>query len=111
MGSSVGVLLGHGLYVYWEYHKYPELYEMQSAPWCHHHAVDCGSFDKMVIEREEKQSMTATHKVKTADQNTIGFLVDDVLACCNSCRWSFRAIRIFGARICAQFLAIFWTMR
>lgn len=33
MGSSVGVLLGHGLYVYWEYHKYPELYEMQSAPW------------------------------------------------------------------------------
>ena len=33
MGSSVGVLLGHGLYVYWEYPKYPELYEMQSAPW------------------------------------------------------------------------------
>ena len=33
MGSSVGVIVGHTIYVYWEYRKYPDLYAMQSAPW------------------------------------------------------------------------------
>ncbi len=33
MGSAVGVLLGHGIYVYWDYRTRPGLYEMQSAPW------------------------------------------------------------------------------
>ncbi len=33
MGSTVGVLLGHGIYVYWDYRTRPGLYEMQSAPW------------------------------------------------------------------------------
>ena len=31
MGSSVGVIVGHTIYVYWEYRKYPDLYAMQSA--------------------------------------------------------------------------------
>ncbi len=31
--SSVGVIVGHAIYVYWEYRKYPDLYTMQSAPW------------------------------------------------------------------------------
>ena len=33
MGSSVGVWLGHGIYVYWDYRTRPGLYAMQSAPW------------------------------------------------------------------------------
>ncbi|NBK00395.1 hypothetical protein D5282_24825 [bacterium 1xD8-48] len=33
MGSTVGVLLGHGIYLYWDYRTRPGLYEMQSAPW------------------------------------------------------------------------------
>ena len=33
MGSSIGVLLGSGLYRYWHFHKYPDLYFIQSAPW------------------------------------------------------------------------------
>ena len=33
MGSSVGVCIGHGIYSYWHFKKYPGLYELQSAPW------------------------------------------------------------------------------
>lgn len=33
IGAFVGVFLGHGLWRYWDYHKYPDLYAMQSAPW------------------------------------------------------------------------------
>lgn len=31
--SFIGVFIGHAIYVYWEYRKYPGLYAMQSAPW------------------------------------------------------------------------------
>lgn len=33
MGAFIGVFLGHGLWQYWNYHRYPDLYAMQSAPW------------------------------------------------------------------------------
>lgn len=33
MASSIGVFIGHSLYTYWDYLKYPELYALQSAPW------------------------------------------------------------------------------
>lgn len=33
MGASAGVFIGHGIYVYNHYRKYPALYAMQSAPW------------------------------------------------------------------------------
>lgn len=33
MGAFIGVFIGHGIYVFWEYKTYPELYAMQSAPW------------------------------------------------------------------------------
>ena len=33
MGSSIGVFIGHGIYVFWEYKTHPSLYAMQSAPW------------------------------------------------------------------------------
>ncbi len=33
MGSFIGVFIGLGLYKYWHFHKYPDLYAMQSAPW------------------------------------------------------------------------------
>lgn len=33
MGTSVGVWIGHGIYVAWDYHTRPGLYAMQSAPW------------------------------------------------------------------------------
>ena len=33
IGSFVGVFIGHGLYVLWNFKTRPELYAMQSAPW------------------------------------------------------------------------------
>lgn len=33
MGSSIGVFIGHSIYLFWDYRKYPDLYAMQSAPW------------------------------------------------------------------------------
>lgn len=33
IGSSIGVFIGHGIYVYWDYKAHPDLYAMQSAPW------------------------------------------------------------------------------
>lgn len=33
IGSSIGVFIGHGIYVYWDYKRHPGLYAMQSAPW------------------------------------------------------------------------------
>ena len=32
MGSSISVFIGHGIYVYGHYKKYPDLYAAQSAP-------------------------------------------------------------------------------
>lgn len=33
MGSFIGVFIGSGLYKYWHFQKYPDLYFIQSAPW------------------------------------------------------------------------------
>ncbi len=33
IGSFVGVFVGHGIYVFWDYKTHPDLYAMQSAPW------------------------------------------------------------------------------
>ena len=33
IGSFIGVFIGSGLYRYWHFRKYPDLYIMQSAPW------------------------------------------------------------------------------
>ena len=33
IGSCIGVFIGHGIYVYWDYKTHPDLYAMQSAPW------------------------------------------------------------------------------
>jgi len=33
MGSFIGVFIGHGIYVFWDYKMHPDLYAMQSAPW------------------------------------------------------------------------------
>jgi len=32
-GAFIGVFIGHGIFVFWEYKTRPELYAMQSAPW------------------------------------------------------------------------------
>ena len=31
--SFIGVFIGHGIYVFWDYKTHPDLYAMQSAPW------------------------------------------------------------------------------
>ncbi len=31
--SFIGVFIGHGIYVFWDYKTRPDLYAMQSAPW------------------------------------------------------------------------------
>ena len=33
MGSFIGVFLGRGIFVFWDYKTHPGLYAMQSAPW------------------------------------------------------------------------------
>lgn len=33
MGTFVGIFIGHGIYVAWNFKTHPELYAMQSAPW------------------------------------------------------------------------------
>ena len=33
MGAFVGVFIGHGIYVFWDFKAHPDLYAMQSAPW------------------------------------------------------------------------------
>ncbi len=33
MGASVGVFIGRSLWLWQDMRRYPELYEMQSAPW------------------------------------------------------------------------------
>lgn len=33
IGSSIGVFIGHGIYVCRDYKTHPDLYAMQSAPW------------------------------------------------------------------------------
>lgn len=33
IGSFIGVFIGHGIYVFWDYKTHPDLYAMQSAPW------------------------------------------------------------------------------
>lgn len=33
IGSSVGVFVGYGIYVFWDYRTHSDLYAMQSAPW------------------------------------------------------------------------------
>lgn len=33
LGSCVGVFIGHGIYVFWDYKTRPSLYAMRSAPW------------------------------------------------------------------------------
>lgn len=33
VGSSVGVFIGHAIYVFWDYKTHSDLYAMRSAPW------------------------------------------------------------------------------
>ena len=33
IGSTIGVFLGKGIYVFWDYKNHSELYATQSAPW------------------------------------------------------------------------------
>ena len=33
IGSSIGVFIGFGIYKFWHFKTYPNLYAMQSAPW------------------------------------------------------------------------------
>lgn len=33
IGAFVGVSIGHGIYVYWDFKTHPDLYAVRSAPW------------------------------------------------------------------------------
>ncbi len=33
IGAFVGVFIGHGIYVYWDFKTHPDLYAAWSAPW------------------------------------------------------------------------------
>ena len=48
MGTFVGVFIGHGVYIVWNFKTHPELYAMQSAPWYTSILVD-GAFALLVL--------------------------------------------------------------
>lgn len=31
--AFIGVFIGHGIYIFWDFNSHPDLYAMQSAPW------------------------------------------------------------------------------
>ncbi len=33
IGSSIGIFIGFGIYKFWHFKTYPNLYAIQSAPW------------------------------------------------------------------------------
>ncbi len=33
IGSVIGVFIGHGIYVFWDFKTHPDLYVVRSAPW------------------------------------------------------------------------------
>lgn len=33
IGSFIGVFIGNGIYVFWDFKTHPDLYAAQSAPW------------------------------------------------------------------------------
>ena len=33
IGAFLGVFIGNGIYVFWDFKVHPDLYAMQSAPW------------------------------------------------------------------------------
>lgn len=33
IGAFIGVFIGHGIYVFWDYKTHPEIYAFYSAPW------------------------------------------------------------------------------
>ncbi len=33
IGTFIGVFIGHGIYVYYDFKTHPDLYAMNSAPW------------------------------------------------------------------------------
>ena len=33
IGSFIGIFIGYGIYKFWHFKTYPNLYAMQSAPW------------------------------------------------------------------------------
>ena len=33
IGSFIGIFVGFGIYKFWHFKTYPDLYAMQSAPW------------------------------------------------------------------------------
>ena len=62
--SFIGVFIGHGIYVFWDYKTRPGLYAMQSAPWytsiliygiCMIVALIVGIIMKLIIRRTLKQ--------------------------------------------------------
>ncbi len=64
MGSSIGVFIGHGIYVFWDYKTHPGLYAMQSALWytsiliygiCMIVALIVGIIIKLIIRHTLKQ--------------------------------------------------------
>ena len=65
MGSFVGVFLGHGIFVFWDYKTHPGLYAMQSAPWYTSILVNgvftaallaVAAIIKLIVQKKLKQS-------------------------------------------------------
>ena len=49
IGSFIGIFIGYGIYKFWHFKTYPNLYAMQSAPWYTELLLD-GAMVVVVVE-------------------------------------------------------------
>lgn len=66
MGAFIGVFIGHGGYVVWNFKTRPELYAMQSAPW-YTSILVYGAFTLVVLLVCIAIKAIIKHKVKKTD--------------------------------------------
>lgn len=63
IGSSIGVFIGHGIFVSQDYKAHPGLYAMQSAPW-YTSILAYGLFTIVVLIAAIMMKLIIRHKLK-----------------------------------------------
>lgn len=64
IGSFIGVFVGRGIFVFWDYKTHPDLYAMQSAPW-YTGILVCGIFTAAVLMLAVIVKLVIRKKVKS----------------------------------------------
>ena len=81
IGSFVGVFIGCGIYVFWDYKKHPDLYAMQSAPWYTSIFVygivmlifvTVAVIAKLIIRKKMKKEIESNRRISAISHNLTG---------------------------------------